>query len=127
MVNGETNTVLVTSEDGRLVGEVSVADLLDAIIPESMNGDEVVDNFATDEKFAAAVSAAKEKKVGDFMSTDFSAIENDDDLLTVAATAIGQHRARMAVTDEGGQPVGMISRRGLKQMLAKYLDIKEGQ
>lgn len=123
MDNGQTNTVLVTDQNDRLVGEVSVADLLDAIIPEHLDGDAVVDDFATEEKFAAAVSAAKDKTVKDFMSADFSAIETKSDLLTVAATAIGQHRARIPVVDKAGHPVGMISRRGLKHILTKYLGI----
>src|SRR5690606_13906913 len=111
MENGQTNTVLVTDASDHLVGEVTVADLMDAIIPTDLAGDAVLHNFASEENFATAVAAAKDKEVKGFMSTDFCTIENESDLLTVAATAIGQHRARIPVVDKEGRPVGMISRR----------------
>lgn len=56
MVQAQTNTLLVIDENGELAGEVSVSDLLDAIVPEHLDGDSIVSKFATEELFAAAVS-----------------------------------------------------------------------
>lgn len=59
MINQQTNTLLVVDEDGYLSGEVTVADLLDAIVPSTLNGTEVMEHFSTDEAFAASIEIAK--------------------------------------------------------------------
>lgn len=125
MVNGQTNTLLVTNEEGSLVGEVTVADLLDAIVPEYLDGDSIAANFATEEMFQEAVKDAEEQQVQYFMSTDFSTVEMDDGLMSIAATAIAHKRARIPVVDKDNRPVGIISRRGLKKILAKFLNVKD--
>lgn len=125
MVNSQTNTLLVVNSEGVLVGEVTVADLLDAIVPEYLDGDSIAANFATEEMFEAAVRDAKEQQVEYFMSTDFSTVKMDDGLMSIAATAIAHQRARIPVVDNDNRPVGIISRRGLKSILAKFLNIKD--
>lgn len=125
MVKQQTNTLLVVDDEGKLSGEVSVTDLLDAIVPEYLDGDSIAANFATGEMFDEAVKDATEKQVQFFMSKDFTAINLSDGLMTVAATAIAHQRARIPVVDNENRPVGMISRRGLKHILAQGLGIKD--
>lgn len=125
MVNGKTNTLLVVDNDGKLSGEVSVADLLDAIVPEYLDGDSIAAHFATEEMFEEAVQDTEEKQVQFFMSRDFSTVEIDDGLMAVAATAIAHQRARIPVVDSDGHPVGIISRQGLKHIIAKFLGITD--
>lgn len=121
MTTGQTNTLLVTNEQGELAGEVTVADLLDAIVPETLNGTEVMEHFTDDSEFITAVEAAKGKPVSEFMSQDFSALTATDDLMSIIATAITFQRARIPVVDADNKPVGIISRRGLKQILYSFL------
>jgi CBS domain-containing protein len=121
MNTGHTNTLLVTNEDGLLVGEVSVSDLFDAIIPADTSGDQALAHLSDESAFQAAVQAAQDTPVFEFMSTDFDTVTPDGSLLQVAAVAIGQGRARIAVVDHDGRPVGIISRSGLKQLLEAYL------
>ena len=125
MISEQTNTLLVTDEEGKLVGEVSVSDLLDAIVPEYLDGDNIAAHFATEEMFEEAVKDATEQQVEFFMNHDFSAVEMTDGLMTVAATAIGHQRARIPVVDSEGRPIGIISRQGLKHIIAKTLGIKD--
>lgn len=125
MMNGQTNTLLVIDEEGSLSGEVSVADLLDTIVPGYLDGDSINEHFATEEMFEAAVKEAKDRPVRDFMSADFSAVSINDGLIAVAATAIAQQRARIPVVNQDNRPVGIISRQGLKQIIARYLGIKD--
>jgi len=125
MINGKTNTLLVVDDNGTLVGEVTVADLLDAIVPEYLDGDSIAANFATEEMFEEAVKDAEEQQVKYFMSTDFNAVDLEDGLMTVAATAIAHQRARIPVVDQNNNPIGIISRQGLKHILAEFLDIKD--
>lgn len=121
MENGKTNTLLVTDDSGQLVGEASVADLLDAMVPDTLNGDQVIAHFADDAAFVASIEMARDLPVSSFMSSDFSALTLEDNLLSIIATAIAHQRARIPVVDSEGRPVGIVSRQGLKEIIKKYL------
>lgn len=127
MLTEHTNTLLVINEAGVLTGEVSVSDLLDAIVPEYLDGDSIAANFASEDMFKQAVTDAADKQVVFFMSTDYDAVTTHDSMMTIAATAIAHQRARMPVVDADGRPVGMISRQGLKHILAQYLKLEAAQ
>ena len=122
MNNQMTNTLLVVDDSGQLTGEVTVADLLDAIVPETLNGTEVMDHFKTDDAFIASIDIARNLPVSDFMSNDFSALTLNDNLMSIVATAVAFQRARIPVVDEDNRPVGIISRQGLKRILEKFLN-----
>jgi len=123
MINGQTNTLLVVDEEGVLVGEVSVADLLDAIVPEYLDGDTIATKFSDETMFEQAVKDAELRLVSEFMSADFNSVELSDNLMTVATTAIANKRARIPVVDQDNRPIGIISRQGLKHIIAKYLGL----
>lgn len=121
MLQEKTNSVLVIDENGKLSGEISVSDLFDAIIPHSFDGDDVLAHLADEAAFKAAVQDAGPIQAIDFMSADFDAIYLDSTIMEVAATAIAHGRARVPVVDHEDRPVGVISRRGLKEILKKFL------
>ncbi len=125
MVSNETNNLLVVDEEGKLTGEISVSDLLNAIVPDYLEPDKVLEELSTEEGFGAAVKAASEKEVRDFMSVDFEAVHMDDTLLTIAGTALTHSTESIPVVDEDNNPIGMIARKGLKRILAEYLGITE--
>ena len=125
MITGKTNTLLVVDQANELVGEVTVADLLDAIVPEYLDGDSIAAHFATEEMFEEAVKDAEGQQVKYFMSKDYSTVQMDDGLMTIAATAIAHQRARIPVVDAENHPVGIISRQGLKHIIAKFLNITD--
>ena len=116
-----TNTLLVTGENGELVGEVSVTDLLDAVIPDHLSGDEVLEHFTDESNFISAVQIAADRPVSEFMIQDFTSVSSDDALITIVGNAIGFQRARIPVVDKDNRPIGIISRQGLKQILARFL------
>ncbi len=125
MVARQTNTLLVTNAQGILSGVVSVSDLLDAIVPEYLDGDDIAAHFATPEMFDKAVEQAVDKPVSAFMATDTQPVQLDDQLMAVAATAIAQRTARIPVVDAQNRPAGIISRRGLKHIIASHLGITD--
>lgn len=125
MIAQKTNTLLVVDEEGILVGEVTVADLMDAIVPEYLDGDNIAANFATEDMFKEAVLDTAEQQVKFFMSHDFSVVELEDGLMAVAATAIAHQRARIPVVDKDNRPVGIVSRQGLKHIVAQFLGIED--
>lgn len=125
MVKEQTNSLLVINEDGELSGEVSVSDLLDAIVPEYLDGDSIAAEFATEEMFEEAVKSASLKPVSEFMSVDIDPVRVDDGLMAIAAIAISRGQARIPVVDQDNRPIGIVSRRGLKHILATYLSIAD--
>ena len=125
MVSKQTNSLIIVNEDGELSGELKVSDLLDAIVPEYLDGDSIAANFATEEMFEEAVKNAEDKQVKEFMSTDIQSVHVDDSLMSIAATAIAHQTAHIPIVDHENRPLGFVSRRGLKHILAKYLGITD--
>jgi CBS domain-containing protein len=125
MIRAQTNSLLVVDEEGLLVGEVSVADLLDAIVPFDLDGDTVTTNFTSEAAFKEAIVRAQDMLVQDFMTVDYVAVHPDDGLVDIAAVAVAHQRARIPVVDHSGRPVGIISRQGLKHILGSFLGIKD--
>lgn len=124
MMTQNTNTLLVTNQKGKLVGEITVTDLLMAVVPDILNGSEVMEHFKNDDAFVASIEVAKDLPVSEFMSHDYSALTLNDNLTDIVATAIAYERARIPVVDHENNPIGIISRQGLKQILAKFLEQK---
>ncbi len=125
MLKNETNTLLVVNAEGQLSGEVRVSDLLNGTIPDYLDPDKVLEEMSTEEGFAKAVKAAGDKLVSDFMSVEIEPVRVDDTLLSIASTAIAFNTDQIPVVDHDNRPIGMISRRGLRQILAKYLGIQD--
>jgi predicted transcriptional regulator len=124
MMTQHTNTLLVVDENDKLSGEVTVTDLLGAIVPDTLNGNEVLSHFSTDDAFIASIKVAKDLPVSEFMSYDYSALTLKDNLMSIIATAITNERARIPVVDYEDHPIGIISRQGLKQILDKFISTK---
>lgn len=122
MTTQHTNTLLVTDEEGELTGEVTVTDLFNAIVPDTLTGDDVMGHFKTDDAFIASIGIARDLPVAEFMSYDFTPLTLNDNLMTIAGTAIAHERARIPVVDNENRPIGIISRQGLKQILAKFMN-----
>lgn len=125
MIARQTNTLLVTDAEGKLIGEVGVSNVLNAVVPDYLNGDSIAANFASEDMFKEAVKDAEEKQVKFFMSDELDAIELTDSLMSVATTAIENNQVRIPVVDASGKPVGIISRQGIKRIIAEHLGIKD--
>jgi CBS domain-containing protein len=127
MVNKKTNSLLVTNETGILVGTLGMSDILDAIVPEYLDGDSITTHFSSTEMFIEAVTEAKHILVKEFMSPVTETVETTDSLLNIAAIAIAGHSTHIPVVDADGQPVGVISRRGVKHIIADALNIPDSE
>ncbi len=127
MVEKQTNSLLVVNDQGLLVGEIGMSDVLDAIVPEYMDGDSIAAHFASTDMFTDAVADARLTLVKDFMSLNISPIETTDSLMAVAALAIANNRTHIPVVDNEGKPVGVISRRGVKHIIAHALNIADSE
>lgn len=127
MVKKQTNSLLVVDGEGKLIGEVNVSDLLDAVIPLDVDGDHIDAILGTEAAFEKAAKEAEDKAVSEFMQVDIQSVFVDDTLLTIAATAIAHQTAHIPIVDHENRPLGVISRRALKHILAKFLGIKDSK
>lgn len=123
MVSEETNSVLVVDSEGKLVGEVTVVELLSAVVPDYMEEDAVAAHFATEDVFKEEIARTVNMRVADFMITDRRVVKENASLMEVAVIGIERCQARIPVVDDDHRPVGAITRRGLKKIMAKHLDI----
>lgn len=121
MLTAHTNTLLIVDDEGVLVGEVSVSDLFDGVVPMNFDGDSVMEKIKDEKAFAEMVKVSTEKPVFEFMSSDFDTVHPQSSLMEVAAIAIAHGQARIPVVDHDNHPIGIISRQGLKQILGKYI------
>jgi len=122
MMKNDTNSLFVVNDDNELVGEVNVSDLLDAVVPFDADGDVVESKLSTEEGFKDVVLAASDVTVSDFMNTDINPVCTDDTLMTIVSIAIAHQTAHLPIVDHDNRPIGVISRRALKHILAKYLE-----
>lgn len=125
MIEHQTNSLLVTDAAGKLVGEVNVSSLLDAIVPEYLDGDNIAAHFASTDMFEEAVKDAADQQVTYFMDSDVHAVRDTEGIMSIATTAVANKKAHIPVIDADGAPVGMISRRGIKHILAEVLNIAD--
>lgn len=125
MIKEQANALIVVDEDGKFAGEINVSDLFEAIVPEHLNGDTVTSYFDSEEKFIAAVKEAAEKPLELFVSYNAEPVLVTDSIISVAAAAIAHQHSRIPVVDQENRPIGVISRRGLKQIIGNYMSIKE--
>lgn len=121
----KANELLVVDEDGVLVGEVSVSDLLGAAVPTDLDGDDAMAHLMDEDAFSDAIKEAADRPVTDCMSSGVESIRADARLIDVAATAISMGQARIPVVDNDDRPVGIISRQGLRHILSVYMDARE--
>ncbi len=127
MITKKTNSLLVTDNNGLLTGEVSITDLLHAIVPSYLEGDSVAAHFATAKMFEEATQDTQEKMVTLFMNTKITPVKLTDGIMEVALNAIIHKSVRIPVVDEAGKPVGIISRRGIKHIIGDALNISDTQ
>ena len=123
MIKEKTNSLLVVDNEGKLVGEISISELLKAVVPDYLDNDSITAHFVSNEMFEEAVIDTAEKEVQYFMSRNITPVTMDEELMAVATKAIANKKVRVPVIDDGGKPIGIISRRGLKHIIGDALNI----
>lgn len=123
MCNEKTNAILVINENEVLVGEVNVVQVLQAIVPDYTETDSIAAHFVSEDIFKEEIEKAKSMPVSEFMITDRKTVKESASLMEVAVIAIERGQARIPVVDADDKLVGVITRRGLKKIIAKNLDL----
>lgn len=125
MIKEKTNSLLVVDDSGVLIGEITISELLHAVVPDYLEDDSIAAHFVTNEMFDEAITDTAEKQVKFFMRTDIEPVTLDAELMVIAVKAIDNKQVRIPVIDDQHKPIGIISRRGLKHIIGSILNITD--
>lgn len=125
MIEEKVNALLVVDDDEKLIGEITVSELLTAIVPDYLDDDVIAAHFVSNEVFQETVEQASDKQVQFFMSKKITPVTMHEELMTIAVKAISGQHVRIPVIDDEGKPIAIISRRGLKHIIGDALNIED--
>jgi len=126
MTATNTYTLVVTGPSRKVVGIVSITDLIKEIVPDYLEDDLHVAPFATEALFAERVAAVADHSIDHFMTKRVHTIKPSHTIMEAAAL-LTEHRIRqLPVVDDNGQLVGYIGRTKIRQAIADVLHQKPG-
>lgn len=97
----------VLDERGKLVGMLSMTDILRAVYPSYMSMMNLGD-FTWDGMLESLACQAGDKKVGDLMTRKVITVQEDDPLMECVDHLLKGHIRRMPVMDKMGKVIGML-------------------
>ncbi len=102
------NGMVVLGEGGKLVGVLSLKNVIRAVIPSYMVLDEKLGGFTWDGMIEERTERAKGKKVAEVMSADVLTIAPNDSTMRCADTMVEHHLQRIPVVEKSGKVVGIV-------------------
>jgi len=99
--------LMVVDDDDRLVGMVSMYDILLFLQPKHVRIWSEIEELDLDQLFTDLLERAKGIEVGDIMTTEVVTISPDTHLLAVADIMLKKHVRRLPVT-ENGRIIGIV-------------------
>ncbi len=114
----ESTAIVADLTSRKLVGVVSLADLITKMVPDYLEADPTAATFEAEEFFKKCVLAMANVPVADCMTTAIHSVHDNHTLIEVA-TLIAKYGVRsVPVVEEGSQKiVGYISRRDVKRAM----------
>jgi CBS domain-containing protein len=110
-VRGETQTGVlglpVLDDAGKLIGMLSMVDILRAVYPSYMSMMNLGD-FTWDGMLESLAKKAGDRKVKELMSSTVVTVNEDDPLMECVDRILKKHVRRMPVLDKAGKVVGMV-------------------
>ena len=99
--------MMVTNEDGRLIGMISMYDILLFIRPKHIHIWGMMEDIDTEGLIGNACERAKSILVGDIMTTDLTTVTPNTHLMMILDIMIKKHIRRIPVLEEE-KPVGIV-------------------
>lgn len=124
LIEYRTNSLLVVDRSGKLVGEVDVLCLIKQVIPPYIGTDDISAHFATEEIFKADIEKAKDTPVTQFMVRDPQTLTLKSSLIESTVLAMANEQGRIPVVNEAHEPIGVLTRTEIKQVIGKHFDIE---
>lgn len=114
MVEKKTNSMVVVDENDKPVGMVSAHLLIKQVVPEYLKDDPIYSQFGAEGTFDRYAAKAKDKKIGEFMDTDFHCLSDKDAMIEAAAYSLKGRRRMLLVVNDKGVLVGALTRTCIK-------------
>lgn len=121
MINERRNSLLVVAEDGTLSGMVNAIDIIKAVLPDYMEESNLAARFSNLDLLKEDAERVKDTLVTDFMEREIPTIKVEGNLIEAAAIAAHSGRGRIAVVNSKNEPVGVLTRTELKQVIGATL------
>ena len=112
--------MLVKDEQGKVVGMVSIKDILRAVIPTYLSPDLSI--FSWDNMLEQMSNRASDKAVGDIMVKELVTIDGDVPLMVCTDLMIKKGLQRLPVTDEHDEIIGMVYIRDIFNIVSEYIE-----
>ncbi len=116
--------MLVKNEQGQICGLVSIKDIMRAVIPSYLSPDLSI--FSWDNMLVEMTKRARDKVVGDIMTTELITIDAEVPLMVCVDLMIKKKLQRLPVTNEEKEIIGMVYMRDIYNVIADVL-IREGK
>ena len=110
----------VLDKEGKLVGMLSMTDILKAVHPSYMDLMNL-SNFTWDGMVESLAKSAADKKVETVMSKEVFTVKEDDPLMECVDLMIKNNIRRLPVIDKSGKVVGMIYERDVFFAIVKAM------
>jgi predicted transcriptional regulator len=115
----------VLDESGKLVGMLSMTDILRAILPVYLAMTDLGE-FTWDGLLESLAKKAGQKKVGDVMTKDVFTVKEDDPILECVDHMVKKNVRRLPVVDRHGKVVSMIYERDLFLTITRAMQSNDG-
>ena len=110
----------VIDKEGKLVGMLSMTDILKAVHPSYMSLMNL-SNFTWDGMVESLAKSVADKKVATVMSKEVFTVNEDDPLMECVDLMIKNNIRRLPVIDKAGKVVGMIYERDVFFVIVKAM------
>ncbi len=110
----------VFDDTGKLVGMLSMTDVLKAVYPSYMSMMNLGD-FTWDGMLESLAAQAKDKKVGEFMTRDVVTVNENEPLMECVDLILKKRVRRMPVLSKDGKVVGMVYLRDIFFAITKAM------
>jgi len=113
------NGMLVLEDDRKLVGVVSIKDVIRAVVPTYLV--ENLSEFSWEGLLEERAAKVRTLLVREIMATDIVTVDPDDLAISCADLMIVKQFQRMPVVAAGGRVVGMVHIRDIYRTIADYI------
>lgn len=126
--NNTDGLVVVEEKSGlqKVVGIVSIADILRHLVPDYLEEDKHLASFEPSEIFIRRAKEIRNDKVSQCMTSRYLKTISKEHSLIEAAALLTEHRIhRLPVVDENNNLVGYLSKSDIQRALGKIIDSPE--
>lgn len=118
----DDSNIFVVEEDNKIVGVVTLYDILKRLIPFYLQIDEILTDFAFDDLLTPQkVEETMALQAGEIMSTKVVSIKPDDNFMKAASEMFSFEFDYLPVVDYTGHCMGLVTRNTMEEAIMKIV------